>query len=124
MIYAKLYQEFCERFGFWPWILMVVLLTSLVLWRGHQKSSIAETEKQLAINACAETGFLPDCQEQIESRHEACFDFNYTGTDIYGSPYLDRTGYRECLEVGFDDYIVEFRARERENLALQRDLLN
>ena len=124
MIYSKLYREFCERFGYWPWVIMVLAFAGLVLFRGYQRSSIAETERQLAIEACVEAGALPDCREWIESHHQACFDYNFTGGDIYGSSGLDRDGYRECLKIGFESYIAEIRARERANFALQKELLD
>ncbi len=124
MFYPRAYRELCERFGYWPWILMVAVFVSVVLYRGYQKSEIEVTEKQLAIEACAATGALPDCEELIESHHEACFEYNYYGAAFRGTSRLDRKGYRECLDVGFDTYIAELRARERENLALQNKLLN
>lgn len=124
MFNPRVYRELCRRFGYWPWLLMVAVLVSVVLYRGYQKSDIEATEKQLALEACADAGVLPDCEEQIESRHEACFEYNFTLAAILGTSRLDRNGYRDCLEVGFDTYIAELRARERENHAYQQQLLN
>lgn len=70
------------------------------------------------------TAPLPDCRERLEAQHQACFDYNFTGADIDGTPRLDRNSYRECLKLGFEDYIAEVRSRERETHALQQQLLN
>jgi hypothetical protein len=103
---------------------MVVVLLGFALWRGYQKSDISRTEKQLAIEACIESGDSTECRERIEVHHQACFDYNFSGAAIYGSSRLDRNNYRECLESGFENYIVDVRAREREAHALKNKLLN
>jgi hypothetical protein len=124
VIYARLYREFCRRFGYWPWLLTVVLFAALILWRNYQKDSLAEAEKELALETCSQQ--YPDdiCREEIESRHGACFDFHYTGADIYGSPRFDRAGYRACLKVGFEEYIAEVRETERLERAARDALYN
>jgi hypothetical protein len=74
---------------------------------------MAEIEEQLAIEACLRQNLEDLCRLEIKTRHGACFDFHYSGADLYGSPNFDRTGYRACLEAGFESYIAEVRQVER-----------
>ncbi len=103
---------------------MAAMFVSLVLWRNHQKQEMAEIEKQLAIDTCLRQNLEDICRQEIETRHDACFDFHFTGGDIYGSPRFDRPGYRACLDAGFDDYIAEVRLVERLEREARDALLN
>jgi hypothetical protein len=111
------------RWGFKPYLIVGVVFVAIIAWSLHEKDSLAEKEKQLAIKACLADDPAGACLENIEKHHEACFDYNYTSGGQYSKAQLNQAGYRQCLMIGPDRWWAEKRRKEAKDRELARSLL-
>ncbi|QTA83749.1 Uncharacterized protein dnl_61640 [Desulfonema limicola] len=103
-----------EREQYYRWkvragILLAVILFGVIIFQtGHEKH-LALKEKRLALDDYQHDYVM---RREIENRHKQCFEYNYSRRTKFHPEFFDRQGYRQCLNMEFEQWLAEKRKQK------------
>lgn len=118
-----------EREQYYRWqvragIFIAVVLFGMILFQLIHEKQLSSYEKELALDDYKKDYVQ---QQDIEARHEKCFEYNYRRRSKTCPESFNRSGYRNCLNMGPEKWILELRkkqAEESKRLKEIQDVLN
>ena len=113
-----------EREQYYRWqvragIILAVLLSVMICFQLIHEKQLAFHEKKLALDDYQKDYVR---RQEVKERHEECFEYNYTRGSKTQPESFDRSGYRLCLEMGFEKWIDKKRKKQAEEKNIIKEI--